>query len=237
MSLREVFPNTLKRADSLKIKLAKGQFRDKITEEQLKGAELYANHDMWNAYYQWFDLQERGLSLGAVLRYQRKLQNSEYGLLVFPAARELGKKNLYGIDYRRGEKEFLDLNNKVLKKLLFRLKLKPLRTYMRTQREYKKAEKEGRLVRYINGQEFQAAFANLIDELPQYLPKSEEAKKVKSLWLKRNKIMAERLVKAARTTNSRKVLLTVGSAHVTHIKRFLEAQGHRVTTYGELVNR
>ena len=49
--------------------------------------------------------------------------------------------------------------------------------------------------------------------------------------------MAERIVERAREKGAQKVLLTVGSAHISHIKHFLETEGHRVQTYGEILNQ
>ena len=236
-SLEEIWPHALKRADQLKDSLANPDFCRKYQSQELslKAANFYAEYDFWNAYYYWMQAEVKGDSLGYFAKFQRRLKNSEYGLFVFPAASRLGLDQFYAIDYRAGEKGFLANNNKVLKKLLFSLKWKALKSYLRTQKRYKKAQKKGGLMEYVNGPEFQLAFSQLIDQLPKSLPKSEEAKAVKSYWLKRNKIMADRIIQRARETDARKILLTVGSAHISHIKNFLEAKGHRVITYGEIL--
>ncbi|MEO9871686.1 DUF5694 domain-containing protein [Ekhidna sp.] len=253
LSLREIWPNTLNRADGLRDSLIYHNAFPTIptnelpkddsfwktygsNKQLLKGANYYASYDIWNAYYHWFQLQEKGDSLYYFSKFQRKLSNSEYGLIVFPAAQKLGVEKFFGIDYRAGESEFLENNKKVLKKLVFSLKWKPLKVYLRTQKQYRKANESGRLMEYINGPEFQNSFSELIDELPKKLPRSEEARQVKSYWLNRNQIMADRIIRTANEQGAAKVLLTVGSAHVTHIKRSLEAEGHTVTTYGEIIN-
>ncbi|MEO9485631.1 MAG: DUF5694 domain-containing protein [Ekhidna sp.] len=257
LSLSEIWPNTMKRADRLRDSLKYhnafpvdsalsvssikkgdpfwGKYRNK--RALLEGANHYASYDLWNAYYQWFQIQQAGDSLYYFSKFQRKLNNSEYGLMVFPAAQKLGVKKLHGIDYRYGEDSFLQNNKKVLKKLFFSLKWKPLKVYLKTQKKYRKANKEGKLMEFINGPEFQNSFSELIDELPKKLPKSTEAKAIKTYWLKRNQIMADRLIQEANAQSANTILLTVGGAHVTHIKRFLEAQGHTVTTYGQIINR
>lgn len=236
-SLQEIWPNALKRADQLKDTLASPGFNSQNRSQELilKGANFYANYDFWNAYYYWMQAELMGDSLAYFAKFQRKLNNSEYGLFVYPAAIRLGISQFYAIDYRAGEKGFLANNNKVLKKLLFTLKWKALKSYLRTQKRYKKAQKKGGLMEYVNGDEFQDAFSQLINRLPESLPKSEEAKEIKSYWLKRNEIMADRIIERARETEARKILLTVGSAHISHIKSFLEAKGHRVITYGEIL--
>lgn len=236
LSLEEIWPNTMKRADRLRDTLQHRQSWAETDDTVLEGAQHYASYDLWNGYYKWFLAGNNGDSLGYFQQYHKNLDNSEYGLMVFPAANKLGIEKFYGIDYRDGESEFLAANKKVIKKLFFSLKWKPLGTYLKTQKRYKKSEKEGQLVEFINGDEFQNAFSQLIDELPQRLPKSEEAKFIQSYWLKRNRIMAERIVQTAKDQNAQTILLTVGSAHMTHIRRFLEAEGHQVTTYGQILN-
>ncbi|WP_436515090.1 DUF5694 domain-containing protein [Ekhidna sp. To15] len=232
LSLKEIWPNTLKRADKLKDTL---KMLD-LAPKALQGASFYASYDLWNAYYYWYQVQEKGDSLYYLSKFHRKLDNSEYGLMVFPAAQKLGIEQFYAIDYRDGESEFLTNNRKVLKKLLFGFKWKPLKVYLKTQKKYRKAQEAGRLMEFINSAEFQDSFSRLIDELPKKLPKSEEAKEVKSYWLKRNQIMADRLIDRAEEQQATKVLLTVGSAHIVHMKRFLEAKGHQVKTYGDFIN-
>ncbi|MEP0985325.1 DUF5694 domain-containing protein [Ekhidna sp.] len=232
LSLREILPNSMKNADRLRDTLDRMTSSHKV----LIGAKYYVSNDFWNAYYYWFQAQEAGDSLGYFSKYQKRLTNSEYGLMVFPAAQKLGVEKLFGIDYRSGESEFLEHNKKVLKKLVFGLKWKPLKIYLKTQKKYRKAQKEGQLMEFINGPEFQDSFPKLIDEIPRRLPKSEEARQVKSYWLKRNEIMADRLIQTAQEQDANTILLTIGSAHVTHIKQFLEAKGHSVTTYGDIIS-
>ncbi|MEM1408178.1 MAG: DUF5694 domain-containing protein [Bacteroidota bacterium] len=239
LSFREIWPKTMARADQLRDTLKNAEFLrvNGSNPGLLKGAEYYASYDLWNAYYYWDNVVEVGDTLGYFSQYHStSLKNSEYGLIVFPAARKLEVKKFFGIDYRVGEQKFISNNNKVIKKLLFSFKWKPLGSYLKTQKQYKKAEKEGKLIFYINSAEFQNSFSTLIDELPKRLPKSKEARMVKEYWLERNEIMANRLIAISKEQNAQRVLLTVGSAHVTHIKRFLEKQGHNVTTYGESIN-
>ena len=237
-SLKEIWPNTMRKADELRDSLRSDEFAKtyRSNNQLIKGAEAFASYDLWNAYYHWFQILDAGDSLGYFSRYHKDLSKSEYGLMVFPAAKEIGVDHLYGIDYRDDEDEFLAANGKVMKKLFFSLKWKPIRVYLKTQKKYKKAEKAGQLIEFINGDEFQDAFSNLIDDLPNRLPKSEEARFIKEYWLKRNEIMASRIIETAHANDANNVLLTVGSAHVTHIKRFLEEAGHTVTTYGQILN-
>lgn len=234
-SLKEIWPKNMNRADSLKRALDTGKYNSLATQKQLKGAELYANYDFWNAYYQWDSIG--GGSPGPFKSYNRRLTNSEYGLIVFPVARKLKKNRFLNIDYRVGEKKFLNENNKVFKKLLFKLKLKPIKSYLRIQKQYKKEHENGTLIEFVNGPVFQNAFPNLIDNLTNYLKKSNEARSVKDSWHRRNRIMAERIQKATIETNSTKVLVTVGAAHVSHIKYYLEQMGITVKTYGELLSQ
>lgn len=245
LSFNEIWPNTAKRADRLRDSLKYHETSSKDhpfwetygdKDQLITGAKYYAAHDLWNAYYQWFQATEAGDSLFYFSRFQRNLSNSEYGLIVFPAAQRLGISEFYNIDYRAGESVFMTNNSKVFKKLFFGLKWKPLRVYLKTQKKYRKAEKEGKLMEFINGPEFQDSFSQLIDELPKRLRKSEEAKQVKEYWLMRNEIMTNRLIQRAEEQQATKVLLTVGSAHITHMKRFLEAKGHHVSTYGEFIS-
>ena len=124
-----------------------------------------------------------------------------------------------------------------MKQLLFNFKLKPIRAYMRIQKKYKKEHENGRLIDFVNEPEFQNSFSNLIDELPNKLPRSKEAKSVKDSWHHRNKIMAKRIYDSAIVGGASKVLVTVGAAHVTHIKYYLEQFECEVTTYGELIHQ
>ncbi len=191
-SLKEIWPRTMKRADALADTL---DSLDSYSQKIIKGGEAYSRYDLWNAYYYWFQVEQQNDTLGYFSKYQKKLSNSEYGLIVFPAAQKLGIDRFSGIDYRDGEDEFLANNQKVFKKLFFKLKWKPLKTYLRTQKKYKKAEKEGKLIEFINGDEFQKSFSQLIEEIPERLPKSEEARNIKQYWLNRNQIMANRIIK------------------------------------------
>ncbi len=233
LSLKEIWPNTMKRADKLRDTL-ENIILD--SEQVMLGAQYYSSYDFWNGYYQWFQAAQAKDSLGYFSKYHKDQSSTEFGLMVFPAAQKLGIDYLYGIDFRNGEDEFMEANNKVLKKLFFSLKWKPLRVYLKTQKKYKKAEKAGELIEFINSAEFQNSFSALIDDLPKRLPKSEEAKFIKSYWLHRNKVMAERIIETAQANEAQNVVLTVGSAHVTHIKRILNEKGHSVTTYGEIIN-
>lgn len=251
-SLRAIWPTKMKQAASLKDSLKQHEaypYPSSSPQDQsnsfwrtygskakvLRGASYFADNDYWNAFYYWFQAEKAGDSLHYFSKFQRNLSNSEYGLFVYPAAQKLSIDQLYSIDYRAGEAAFLSNTNKVLKKLLFRLKWKPLSVYIKTQKRYKKAEKKGTLIEYINGDEFQRSFSLLIDELPQKLPKSEEAHQVTSYWLERNRIMADRIIQRAEEQSAETVLLAVGSAHVTHIKKFLEEKGHQVVTYGDFL--
>lgn len=245
LSLKEIWPKNMKRADRLHEALIEnGQMPvDATTHDsdveglRFRGAVSYANYDFWNAYYHWFQVMKNGDSLKQFTPYMKDLGRSEYGLMVYPAAMKLGIDQFHLIDFRAGEKEFLANTQKVLKKLLFRFKWKPLGTYLKTQKRYKKAEETGKLMEFINGSEFQVAFNNLIEELPRKLRKVEEAHLVKDYWLKRNEIMANRIIETAQKEVARKVLLTVGSAHVMAIKNALERQGHVVRTYGEFIDK
>lgn len=256
-SLKEILPNTLKRADHLRDSLKKVGAYPMINFERqnsndtnsefwkvysanlrlVEGAILYADYDIWNAYYKWFQLQEKGDTLGYFSRFQKNHENSEFGLMVFPSAQKLGINKLHCIDFREGEDQFLAVNNQVLKKLLFHFKWKPLGIYLKAQKQYKKAEKAGELITYINSEAFQKSFSQMIDELPKQLPKSTEAKFVQSYWLQRNEVMANRVIETAIENNAENILLTVGSAHVLHIKRIIEEKGHHATTYNEWLKR
>ncbi len=238
-SLREISASAMTEADQLRDTLKTTGSCDAFggNSKLRKGAEAFSNYDFWNGYYHWFQALEDGDSLGFLSRHYRDQSNSEYGLMLFPAARDLGIDYLHGIDYRADEQQFLTANSKVMKKLLFTLKWKPIRTYLKIQQQYKKAEKAGMLIEFINGDEFQNAFSELIDDLPNKLPRSEEAQFVKAYWLKRNEIMAKRIIETAMANKAKNILLTVGSAHVTHIKYFLEQEGHQVTTYGDILER
>ncbi len=234
LSLKEIWPKNMKRADSLKEDLASGKFDSIASDIQLQGAMYYSNYDFWNAYFLWDSSED---SINPFSNYHRNQSNSEYGNIVFPAARKLGIEKFQNIDYRYGENAFLTSNNKVMKKLIFNLKLKPIRTYLKIQKKYKKEHENGRLMEFVNEPEFQNSFTHLIDELPNKLPRSEEAKSVKDAWHLRNRIMAERIYNSAQTNQASKVLVTVGAAHVTHIKNYLEQLGCDVTTYGEFLSQ
>lgn len=243
-SLLEILPNNMEKADKMREALMKkghlpfepGTYASEVQSMRFQGACHFAHYDFWNAYYQWFQVLENGDSLNQFAPYMKNLSRSEYGLMVFPAAIALRVDYLYPIDFRVGEEAFLSSNQKVLKKLLFRFKWKPLGTYLKTQKGYKKAEKSGQLMEFINGPDFQLAFNQLIDELPRMLPKVAEAQFVKDFWLRRNEIMANRIIETARTQAANTVLLTVGSAHVTAIKNALLEQGHLVRTYEQNIN-
>ncbi len=236
LSLREIYDDNMNKADEMKKRLENNYYDSLATKEQLKGARYYARYDFWNAYYYWNTMEEKEDTLGVFSPYQRKLENSEFDKLIFPAARELGIERFYGMDYRYGEETFMANNNKVLKELFFKLKWKPLRIYLRIQKHYKKAEQEGKLIEFINDKSFLESFTSLIDQLPVRLSRSEEAQAIKSYWHNRNEIMANRIISTSNEMGAKRILVTVGSAHVLPIKRFLEAEGHSVTIYDEITN-
>ncbi|MEM8565251.1 MAG: DUF5694 domain-containing protein [Bacteroidota bacterium] len=235
LSMMEIWPKSGKYADTLKAQLASGQYDSVATPLQLKAAELWSDYDFWNAYYYWDSLAV-GQSPGSFSPYHRNLVFSEYGNIVFPLARKLGVPSFYNIDYRYNEKTFLQSQNKAFKQLIFRLKWKPVKTYLRLQKKTKKYEAQGKLIPFVNSTEFQNDFKQLIDELPSRLKKSKEARFVKTYWHHRNKMMAQRIQAAAKGSGAKKVLVTVGSAHVGHIKLYLEKSGYLVTTYDQWVS-
>jgi len=257
LSLKEVLPKTMKKADHLRDTLkqegyylnnSKPLLNDSTgnlafwkssssNKKLIDGAVYYANYDFWNAYYQWFQVLASTDSLGYFSEYNKNQTRTEFGLMTFPAAIALRKNHLYGIDYRVGEQKFLASNRIVMKKLFFRLKWKPILVYLKAKKKYKKAEKKGKLIEYINGDEFQNSFSQLIVDLPQKLPKTEEAQFVAEYWLNRNEIMAERIINTAKEQKAETVLLMIGSAHVAPIKAFLEKKGHMVITYGQIINQ
>jgi len=251
LSLKEILPNLLKQADQLNDSLppvnrftfpspssvfdSPAYWNTHKPEDLIaQGLNYYTSYDFWNAYYYWNTVEIHGDSLGYLSKYQRALANTEYGLIVFPVARQLGIHFFHNIDYRYQESNFLAKQNKAIKKLLFNFKWKPLGKYMRLQKKYKKAEKAGTLMQFINAPSFQASFSHLIEDLPNKLKKSAEAKYVKEYWNNRNSIMAQRIYQSALDAKATKVLVTVGSAHVSHIKRYLEKLGCDVKTYAEL---
>lgn len=233
-SLKEISPVSMKNADLLRDTLSTLDISDSLVRN---GAIYYSQYNFWNAYYQWYLAEASKRYLGPFSEHHYDLSNSEYGLMIFPAAQQIGIQEFFTIDYRHGEKEFLKKNSKVLKRLLISFKWKPLRVYLKTQKKYKKASKEGKLMEFINSSQFQESFSNLIDDLPNRLTKSEDAHFIKSYWLMRNEIMAERVIERAIENNARKVLVTVGGAHVTHMKKFLLDRGHAVATYGDFLSK
>jgi hypothetical protein len=233
-SLKEILPKTMKRSVHVRDTLP---YFNTCPRKVYKGANRYSAYDYWNAYYQWYLAEQSGDSLGYFSAFYPDQSNSEFGLIIFPGADRLKKNELYGIDYREGEDEFLEKNNRVLKKLFFSFKWKPIRTYLKARKEYKKAEKSGSLLAFINSSAFQHSFSNLINELPNRLPKSEDAIFIKSYWQNRNRIMAERVIAIASAQNAQNVLVTVGGAHVLELKKYLEEEGHTVQTYGELMGK
>lgn len=251
LSLKEILPSLLKQADQLNDSLPPAKrstspypssafdspaYWNTHKPEDLiaQGLNYYTSYDFWNAYYYWNTVEIHGDSLGNLSKYQRALANTEYGLIVFPVARQLGIHFFHNIDYRYQESNFLTQQNKSIKQLLFNFKWKPLGKYMKLQKKYKKAEKAGTLLHFINEPSFQTAFSNLIEDLPNKLKKSEEARYVKEYWNNRNKIMAQRIYQSALDAKATKVLVTVGSAHVSHIKRYLEELGCEVSTFTAL---
>ncbi len=236
-SLKEIWPNTMKRADKLSLRLENGLADSIDNPDLLKAANFYTQYDIWNAWYYWNTELVKGNSIEPFSKYNRKVTNSEFGRIVFPAARTLEVDQFYAVDYRAGESEFLANNNKVLKQLLFRFKWGTLKSYLKVRKQYKKSEKNGQLIEFINGPVFQNSFSDLIDVLPVKLPKTPEAQEVQDYWLNRNKIMADRLIQRASENNAKRIVLTVGSAHVGHIQKFLEAQGHTVYTYSEILEQ
>lgn len=234
LSIKEVRSRSMRKADSLRQVLS----TNKHADPQTVAATRYANYDFWNAYYLWDSLEVKDQSIAPYQDLHSNQSNSEYGTIVFPAARKMGITQFHNIDYRQGEKEFLKNNKKLMWKLLFNLKgFKLLKTYKQLRENTLEAEKKGRLIEYINSPEFQASFSTFMDELPEKWSKSKVARSIKTSWHRRNKIMAERIVDAAMTSKAQRVLVTVGGAHVTHIKLYLEQLGCDVVTYGELINQ
>ncbi len=214
---------------------------------------LYARHDFWNAYYHYFILDQRlsraedaesladiraTFALDSIHRRIAKRQTKgEYGNIVFPLADELGVLAFHNIDYRADEEEFLKRVKKAAIGTLFNLKIFRLKKLTKQmQQDMQLAEREGRLMEWINSEEQQALYLDLIDNSSQFL-KSKNLRKAVELWEFRNRVMAERIMTAARESGARRIMAVFGAFHLPFVKRYLEQHGQvKVLMYNDLIS-
>lgn len=225
---------------------------DLITRSELAN-HLYANHDFWNAYYHYFILDQRLSGLADTMvpvdlrasfaldsmhsRIARRQAKGEYGNIVFPLADELGIFAFHNIDYRADEEEFLKRTKKAAIGTLFNLKIFKLKKLTKQmQEDMLLAEQEGRLMEWINSEEQQALYLDLIDNSSRFL-KSKNLRKAVALWEFRNKVMAERIIAAARESGARRVMAVFGAFHLPFVKRYLEQHAQiKVLMYNDYMN-
>ncbi|MCE7993964.1 MAG: hypothetical protein HEP71_18390 [Roseivirga sp.] len=212
---------------------------------------LYANHDFWNAYYHYFVL-DKGLNkleskagIESVIstfaldsihsRIAKREAKGEYGNIVYPVADELGILSFHNIDYRADEVEFLKRTKKAAIGTLFNLKIFKLKKLTKKmQQDMLLAEQEGRLMDWINSEEQQELYLDLIDNSSRFL-KSKNLRKAVELWEFRNKVMAERILAAARESEADRVMAVFGAFHLPFIKRYLAQHAEvKVVMYHEL---
>jgi pheromone shutdown protein TraB len=214
---------------------------------------LYANHDFWNAYYHYFILDQRlskledttalaDLRVSFALdsmhsRIAKRQTKSEYGNIVFPIADELGLLAFHNIDYRADEREFLKRIKKAAIGTLFNLKIFKLKKLTKQmQRDMLLAEQEGRLMEWINSEEQQALYLDLIDNSSRFL-KSKNLRQAVALWEFRNKVMADRIIAALRESGSRRVMAVFGAFHLPFVKRYLEQHAQvKVLMYNDYMS-
>ncbi len=212
---------------------------------------LYANHDFWNAYYHYFLLNKElsashstadieGLRSSFALdsihsRIAKREAKGEYGNIVYPVAQELGILQFENIDYRADEEEFLKRTKKAAIGTLFNLKIFKLKKLTKKmQQDMLKAEQEGTLMEWINSEEQQALYLDLIDNSSRFL-KSKNLRKAVMLWEFRNKVMAERILASAQESGAGRVMAVFGAFHLPFVKRYLEQHAEvKVVTYNEL---
>lgn len=215
---------------------------------------LYANHDFWNAYYHYFTLDQQlstldknadmeGLRSSFALdsihsRIARREMKGEYGNIVYPVAQELGILKFENIDYRADEEEFLKRTKKAAIGTIFNLKIFKLKKLTKKmQQDMQSAEQEGRLMEWINSEEQQALYLDLIDNSSRFL-KSKNLRKAVELWEFRNKVMAERILASARESDADRVMAVFGAFHLPFVKRYLEQHPEvKVVMYNELSNQ
>lgn len=63
-------------------------------------------------------------------------------------------------------------------------------------------------------------YTNVI--FPERWSESNAAKRLRELWDKRNRIMAERVLEAMNKEGAKRAIVTLGAAHVTGVRRYLE---------------
>lgn len=98
LSLKEIWPKNMKRADKMRqamidrghLPFSAASYETDSEALRFQGAASYSIYDLWNAYYHWFRVLQKGDSLYQFTPYMKDLSRSEYGLMVYPAAIELG---------------------------------------------------------------------------------------------------------------------------------------------------
>lgn len=214
---------------------------------------LYANHDFWNAYYHYFVLTNNLLELKDTTglervrasfaldsihsRVAKRQAKGEYGNIIFPVAKELGILSFHNIDYRADEAEFLKRAKKAAIGTLLNLKIFKLKKLTKKmQQDMLVAEREGRLMEWTNSEEQQALYLDLIDNSSRFL-KSKNLRKAVDLWEFRNKVMAERIIAAARDSGAKRIMAAFGAFHLPFVKRYLEEHAQvRVLMYNDYMN-
>ncbi|MBK7869680.1 MAG: hypothetical protein IPJ74_02850 [Saprospiraceae bacterium] len=221
-----------------------------IYHSQLANA-LYANHDFWNAYYHWFVLSQQ-LKQHPDLQSDKELNSTfalskihertalyqaktEYGHIIFPVAKALNHLYLYNIDERSDDAEFAKEGKKLAWRLVFNFKVFKLLKMYKKEKRLMTEMTGNEVIEYINSADFRQRFQELFDDAPVKYSKSKRTKYLIALWEKRNQEMANRIAQTIQSTDTQKVIVFFGAAHVEPVKRYLEKMNnYKVITLGQL---
>ncbi len=205
---------------------------------------LYAQYDLANFYFQFYQLFKRLSTekanqqmqwLTATEKYlftkeenltiANQLLGSEFGNLIFPLANALGVAYLHGVDNQDYYKEYQKAEAKSNKKLQRKLNLKgrELRHYFwgkYDSLDYA-ATKENREFAFLNSAEHDALVRAAFQKIGE-ADKTKTGKTIKALWDYRNQKIAENIIQFSLRYPQQRMVIFLGANHIPFVTAQLE---------------
>ncbi len=163
-------------------------------------------------------------------------EKDEFSQIVFPVAKELGIRQLYGFDNRDDEYDY----NKALKTNDAELRLYIKEKYGITnedsvkekleailQTDQRKGYAQEEVFRFLNTEAYdanrEAEYKHRIDTI-----RSENSRNYLKFWMLRNQKMSNNIAQAIRDTGAKRVVVLVGAAHAWTLQQMLAERGYHI---------
>lgn len=188
-----------------------------------------ANDFKGNSDYQWwiahFLSRQQQIAISDTLANEYFANNryNEYYNVVYPVASRLKIKQVFPVDDQYFYPDDIKAQKKAPIRLLFSFKgLKALKLIKSLKTEFTDYDKQGRLFELLNDSVYQNRISDLIINVYPEWSKSKWAKHVAELWKKRNKRIAETIIKTINNNpDAERVLITFGAAHIPLLRLYL----------------